>query len=74
LTIARECDELWLIYAGGFGEAVRNTVRDLSRIAEDLEDEADNIRDVQTALSHGAQAVQRFTNLVAQLRTLAPVA
>lgn len=54
-------------------DEVKAVVTRLRQAADELEDEADNITDLQTALERGTQALQRFTTLINDLRGLVPI-
>ena len=53
--------------------AVETVVISLNQAADRLADEADTMTDLQAALVRGTQAVQRFTQLINDLRNLAPI-
>jgi methyl-accepting chemotaxis protein len=54
-------------------DAVRNAIRDLRTATDQLEDEADNITDVASALQKGAEIAQQSSGIITQLRNLSPI-
>jgi chromosome segregation ATPase len=54
-------------------EEVKQTIRQLSASAKDLEDEAARITNIASALRKGAEALQKATEIVSGLRTLIPI-
>jgi predicted DNA-binding ArsR family transcriptional regulator len=54
-------------------DEVKAVVSKLRQTADELEADADNITDLQTARVQGAQAVQRFTSLINGMRGLVPI-
>lgn len=55
-------------------DEVKITVRRLQKSTEDLEDEADKITDLESAIRKGASIVKKGANLIAKLKGLIPVA
>jgi hypothetical protein len=54
-------------------DGVRNTIRALRTATDKLEDEADNITDVASALQKGAEIAQQASGIITQLRNLSPI-
>jgi protein-arginine kinase activator protein McsA len=54
-------------------DEVKQTIRQLSGSAKDLEDEAARIRNIASALRKGAEALQKATRIVSSLRSLVPI-
>ncbi len=54
-------------------QEVKDAIKGLRGVAEDLEDEADNIESVAKALERGAEIVAKATGIIAGVRRLLPV-